>query len=89
MLKVIFYQKSDKVDKNGESSIFARLSYKTKKISISTGKSISKERWGFTNNLRNVLKLEKKGYKKLPRSFSASRRKKNSLNSLKWILMYH
>lgn len=59
MLKVIFYQKSDKVDKNGESPIFVRLSYKTKRISISTGKSISKERWIFTNNLRNVLKLEK------------------------------
>lgn len=59
MLKVIFYQKSDKVDKNGESPIFARLSFKNQKISISTGKSISKERWGFTGNLRNVLKLEK------------------------------
>lgn len=59
MLKVIFYQKSDKVDKNGESPIFARLSFNNQKISISTGKAISKERWAFTNNLRNALKLEK------------------------------
>ncbi|KIQ20142.1 hypothetical protein RT99_13715 [Flavobacterium sp. MEB061] len=33
--------------------IFARISYKTKTISI------SKQRWVFTHNLRNVLKLEK------------------------------
>lgn len=59
MLKVIFYLKSAKVGKNGESPIFARISYKTKTISISTAKTISKERWVFTNNLRNVLKLEK------------------------------
>lgn len=59
MLKVIFYLKSDKVDKNGESPIFARLSFNNQRISISTGKNISKERWLFTNNLRNVLKLEK------------------------------
>lgn len=59
MLKVIFYLKSAKVGKNGESPIFARISYKNKTISISTAKTISKERWVFTNNLRNVLKLEK------------------------------
>lgn len=59
MLKVIFYLKAEKVDKSGESPVFARISYKQKTIAISTGKSISKERWLFTNNLRNVLKLEK------------------------------
>lgn len=59
MLKVFFYQKSDKVDQNGESPIFARLSFNNQRISISTGKLISKERWAFTNNLRNALKLEK------------------------------
>ncbi|WP_316633051.1 tyrosine-type recombinase/integrase [uncultured Flavobacterium sp.] len=59
MLKVIFFLKAEKVGKNGESPIFARISYKTKRISMSTGKSISKERWAFTSNLRNVLKLEK------------------------------
>ena len=59
MLKVIFYQKSDRVNKNGESPIYARLSYNDKQISMSTGQSISKERWNSTNNLRNQLKIEK------------------------------
>jgi integrase len=59
MLKVIFYLKSEKADKNGEYSIFARITYKTNRISLSTGKTISKERWIYTNNLRNLLRLEK------------------------------
>ncbi len=59
MLKVIFYQKSDKVNKNGESPIYARLSYIDKQILMSTGQAISKERWTSTNNLRNQLKIEK------------------------------
>lgn len=59
MLKVIFYQKSDKVNKNGESPIYARLSYNDKQILMSTGQAISKERWTSTNNLRNLLKIEK------------------------------
>ncbi|QGK75274.1 hypothetical protein [Flavobacterium sp. SLB02] len=59
MLKVIFYQKSDRVNKNGESPIYARLNYNDKQISISTGQAISKERWASTNNLRNQLKIEK------------------------------
>lgn len=59
MLKVFFYQKSDKVDKNGESPIYARLTFNNQRISICTRKNISKERWVFTNNLRNALKLER------------------------------
>lgn len=59
MLKVIFYQKSDRVNKNGESPIYARLSYNDKQISMSTGQAILKERWVSTNNLRNQLKIEK------------------------------
>jgi hypothetical protein len=59
MLKVIFYQKSDRVNKSGESPIYARLSYNDKQISMSTGQAISKERWASTNNLRNQLKIEK------------------------------
>ena len=59
MLKVIFYLKSEKVYKNGECSIFARITYKTNRVSLSTGKTISKERWIYTNNLRNLLRLEK------------------------------
>jgi hypothetical protein len=59
MLKVIFYQKSDRVNKNGESPIYARLSYNDRQISMSTGQAILKERWASTNNLRNQLKIEK------------------------------
>jgi site-specific recombinase XerD len=59
MLKVIFYLKAGKVNKKGESPIFARITYNQKSTTIATGKSISKERWQFTKNLRNVLKLEK------------------------------
>ncbi|WP_404827628.1 hypothetical protein [Flavobacterium shii] len=69
MLKVIFYLKYTKVGKNGESPIFARISYKNKTISMSTRKFISKERWIFTGNLRNVLKLEKEKVIKMPRIF--------------------
>jgi site-specific recombinase XerD len=59
MLKVIFYLKAGKANKKGESPIFARISYNQKSITMATGKSILKERWQFTKNLRNVLKLEK------------------------------
>lgn len=59
MLKVIFYLKSGKFNKNGESPIFARISYNKQSITMVTGKSIFKERWQLTGNLRNVLKLEK------------------------------
>jgi site-specific recombinase XerD len=59
MLKVIFYLKSGKFNKNGESPIFARISYNKQSITMATGKSMFKERWQLTNNLRNVLKLEK------------------------------
>ncbi len=59
MLKIIFYLKSGKANKKGESPIFARISHNQKSITMATGKSILKERWQFTNNLRNVLKLEK------------------------------
>jgi site-specific recombinase XerD len=59
MLKVIFYLKSEKADKNGEFSIFARITFNKSRISLSTGKTISKERWAYTNNLRIQLRLEK------------------------------
>ena len=59
MLKVIFYLKSGKDNKKGESPIFARISHHQQSITMSTGKSILKERWRFTKNLRNILKLEK------------------------------
>jgi len=59
MLKIIFYLKAGKVNKKGESPIFARITYNQKSTTMATGKSILKERWQFTNNLRNVLKIEK------------------------------
>ena len=59
MLKVIFYLKAGKFNKNGESPIYARISYKKQSITMAAGKSILKERWQFTDNLRSVLKLEK------------------------------
>lgn len=59
MLKVIFYLKSGKEGKTGESPVYARLTSPLNEITMSTGKVISKERWTFTNNLRNPLKLEK------------------------------
>lgn len=59
MVKVIFYIKAQKANKKGEAPIFARVSYKTRETAISTGKSITLERWEQTAKLRNVLKIEK------------------------------
>ena len=58
MLKVIYYIKAETYS-NGEHPIYAKISAGKQSITLSTGKSISKERWTFTNNLRNALKLEK------------------------------
>lgn len=59
MVKVIFYIKAQKANKKGEAPIFARVSYKTRETAISTGKSITLQRWEQTAKLRNVLKIEK------------------------------
>ena len=59
MLKIFFYIKTGKVRQNGESPIYAKIVLGNQKITISTGKYISMERWTFTNKLRNVLKLDK------------------------------
>jgi len=59
MLKTIFLLKSERVNRDGESSIILRLSYKNKRITISSGKFISKQRWIQTNHLKNTLKAEK------------------------------
>lgn len=59
MVKVIFYIKAQKANKNGKAPIFARISYKTKETAMSTGKSITLDRWEQTNKLRNLLKPEK------------------------------
>lgn len=59
MLKVIFYIKSDKVNVNGQSPIFAKVTLDAQTTTISTGKSISAERWKMTNNLRSPLRQDK------------------------------
>lgn len=59
MLKTIFLLKSGRVNRDGESSIILRLSYKNKIITIASGKFISKEKWIQTNHLKNTLKAEK------------------------------
>lgn len=59
MLKIIFFIRTGKANSNGDCPIYAKVTYQGKTISISTRKSISKHRWGFTNNLRNPLKIEK------------------------------
>ncbi|TRW94658.1 Arm DNA-binding domain-containing protein [Flavobacterium gawalongense] len=58
MLNIYFYLKSGKFNWKGESPIFVRISYNQKSTTMTTGKSISKERWEFTNKLRNLLKLD-------------------------------
>ncbi len=59
MLKIIYFIKSDKATKNGECPIYAKVQYQQQIITMSTKQRISPERWRFTNNLRNPLKLAK------------------------------
>lgn len=59
MLKIIYYIKTEKARQNGESPIIAKISYNGKSTNLSTGKYILKDRWKATNNLRNILKIEK------------------------------
>lgn len=59
MLKIFFYHKSEKLNWKNESPIYVRLWHNHNSITITTGKYITKERWEFTNKLRNVLKLER------------------------------
>lgn len=58
MLKIFFYLKTEKAKQNGDAPIYAKIMLDKQKMSMSTGKYISLERWTFTNKLRNVLKLE-------------------------------
>lgn len=64
MLKIIFYIKSEKINLNGESSIFAKITLGSERTTMSTGKAISAERWNATQRLRAILKLEKEKYLK-------------------------
>jgi site-specific recombinase XerD len=57
MIKTFFYLKTDKQNNQGESPIYAKIKLQGKTTTLSTGKFISKERWHFTNKLRNSLRL--------------------------------
>ncbi|MCR8667936.1 site-specific integrase [Aestuariibaculum sp. M13] len=57
MIKTIFYLKSDKENNKGESAIYAKISLRGKSTTLATGKYISKERWDFTNKLKNTVRL--------------------------------
>ncbi|WP_178984165.1 site-specific integrase [Winogradskyella helgolandensis] len=57
MIKTFFYLKTDKQNNEGESPIYAKIQLQGKTSTLSTGKFISKERWDFTNKLRNKLRL--------------------------------
>ncbi|TXD53656.1 site-specific integrase [Polaribacter sp. IC063] len=57
MIKTFFYLKTDKQNKEGESPIYAKIELQGKTTTLSSGKFISKERWVFTNKLRNTLRL--------------------------------
>ena len=59
MLKVNFYIRTQKENKNGECPILAKISYRQKHVAMATGKSISVNRWESTNRLKNTLKIEK------------------------------
>jgi site-specific recombinase XerD len=59
MLQIVYFIRTGKARKNGESPIFLKIKYQNQTISMSTRQYISAERWEFTNKLRNPLKLEK------------------------------
>lgn len=59
MLKIQFIIRASKTKSNGESPIFAKVILGNKWITLSTGKSILKERWEATDRLRKILKNEK------------------------------
>ena len=59
MLKIQFIIRASKTKSNGESPIFAKVILGNKSMTLSTGKSISKERWEATDRLRKIFKNEK------------------------------
>jgi hypothetical protein len=59
ILKIYFYLKSEKVNRKGESPVYARLWQEQNSITIATGQYISKERWDFTDKLSTALRIGK------------------------------
>jgi site-specific recombinase XerD len=57
MLKTNFYIKADKAKANGECPIYAKVNFNKKTITLSTGRSITPNRWKFTDNLRRCVQL--------------------------------
>jgi integrase len=56
MIKIHFYLKMDKIKSSGLCPIYAKIVLHNKSITLSTGKSILKERWEKTDHLRSVYK---------------------------------
>ena len=56
MIKIHFYLKMDKIKSSGQCPIYAKIVLHNKSITLSTGKSILKERWEKTDHLRSVYK---------------------------------
>jgi len=59
MIKLNFHLKSSKQNKDLSYPIYLKIGYKGKSVTLSTGKSITKERWDATNKLRKLLKIDK------------------------------
>ncbi len=55
----MIYIKKDKVKSNGSCPIYIKVIFNRKSITISTGKSITEERWRETDNLRRLLRQDK------------------------------
>ena len=59
MMKIHFYLKMDKIKSNGQCPIYAKIVLHNKSITLSTGKSILRDRWEKTDHLRSVYKNSK------------------------------
>jgi len=59
MVKTMIYIKKDKVKSNGSCPIYIKVIFNRKSFTISTGKSISEDRWKETDNLRRLLRQDK------------------------------
>ncbi len=55
----MIYIKKDKVKSNGSCPIYIKVTFNRKSITISTGKSITVDRWNQTDNLRRLLRQDK------------------------------
>ena len=56
-LKVCFFIKGDKKNKDGETAIYGKIYLGNVYSTFSTSKYILQERWEKTNSLRNALRI--------------------------------